>query len=124
MFSQDKQKSSQRKIHKSLAKQFIEIPLIIRLLLMNKDDFMIYYLLYAIDMSNVKKQNLAQIALRTNTTNFVRIYNIIQQHDESTRKSIIESSLKKFDRNDLSEEIKNTFLTDLDIPTQDILKFL
>ena len=85
---------------------------------------MIYYLLYAIDMSNVKKQNLAQIALRTNTTNFVRIYNIIQQHDESTRKSIIESSLKKFDRNDLSEEIKNTFLTDLDIPTQDILKFL
>lgn len=91
---------------------------------MNKDDFMIYYLLYAIDMSNVRKQNLAQIALKTNTTNFVRIYNIIQQHDESTRKSIIESSLKKFDRNDLSEEIKNTFLTDLDIPTQDILNFL
>ena len=124
MFSQDKQKSSQRKIHKSLAKQFIEIPLIIRLQLMNKDDFMIYYLLYAIDMSNVKKQNLAQIALKTDATNFVRIYNIIQQHDESTRKSIIESSLKKFDRNDLSEEIKNTFLTDLDIPTQDILNFL
>lgn len=91
---------------------------------MNKDDFMIYYLLYAIDMSNVKKQNLSQIALKTDATNFVRIYNIIQQHDESTRKSIIESSLKKFDRNDLSEEIKNTFLTDLDIPTQDILKFL
>ena len=85
---------------------------------------MIYYLLYAIDMSNVKKQNLSQIALKTDATNFVRIYNIIQQHDESTRKSIIESSLKKFDRNDLSEEIKNTFLTDLDIPTQDILKFL
>ena len=124
MFSQDKQKSSQRKIHKSLAKQFIEIPLIIRLQLMNKDDFMIYYLLYAIDMSNVRKQNLAQIALKTDATNFVRIYNIIQQHDESTRKSIIESSLKKFDRKDLSEEIKNTFLTDLDIPTQDILKFL
>ena len=124
MFSQDKQKSSQRKIHKSLAKQFIEIPLIIRLQLMNKDDFMIYYLLYAIDMSNVKKQNLSQIALKTDTTNFVRIYNIIQQHDESTRKSIIESSLKKFDRKDLSEEIKNTFLTDLDISTQDILKFL
>ncbi len=91
---------------------------------MNKDDFMIYYLLYAIDMSNVKKQNLAQIALKTDATNFVRIYNIIQQHDESTRKSIIESSLKKFDRKDLSEEIKNTFLTDLDIPTQDILNFL
>ena len=124
MFSQDKQKSSQRKIHKSLAKQFIEIPLIIRLQLMNKDDFMIYYLLYAIDMSSVRKQNLAQIALKTDATNFVRIYNIIQQHDESTRKSIIESSLKKFDRKDLSEEIKNTFLTDLDIPTQDILKFL
>ena len=124
MFSQDKQKSSQRKIHKSLAKQFIEIPLIIRLQLMNKDDFMIYYLLYAIDMSNVKKQNLSQIALKTDATNFVRIYNIIQQHDESTRKSIIESSLKKFDRNDLSEEIKNTFLTDLDISTHDILNFL
>ena len=124
MFSQDKQKSSQRKIHKSLAKQFIEIPLIIRLLLMNKDDFMIYYLLYAIDMSNVRKQNLAQIALKTDATNFVRIYNIIQQHDESTRKSIIESSLKKFDRKDLSEEIKNTFLTDLDISTHDILNFL
>lgn len=91
---------------------------------MNKDDFMIYYLLYAIDISNVKKQNLSQIALKTDATNFVRIYNIIQQHDESTRKSIIESSLKKFDRKDLSEEIKNTFLTDLDIPTQDILKFL
>ena len=124
MFSQDKQKSSQRKIHKSLAKQFIEIPLIIRLQLMNKDDFMIYYLLYAIDMSNVKKQNLAQISLKTDATNFVRIYNIIQQHDESTRKSIIESSLKKFDRKDLSEEIKNTFLTDLDISTHDILNFL
>ena len=124
MFSQDKQKSSQRKIHKSLAKQFIEIPLIIRLQLMNKDDFMIYYLLYAIDMSNVKKQNLSQIALKTDATNFVRIYNIIQQHDESTRKSIIESSLKKFDRKDLSEEIKNTFLTDLDISTHDILNFL
>ena len=124
MFSQDKQKSSQRKIHKSLAKQFIEIPLIIRLQLMNKDDFMIYYLLYAIDMSSVRKQNLAQIALKTDATNFVRIYNIIQQHDESTRKSIIESSLKKFDRNDLSEEIKNTFLTDLDISTHDILNFL
>lgn len=91
---------------------------------MNKDDFMIYYLLYAIDMSNVKKQNLAQIALKTDATNFVRIYNIIQQHDESTRKSIIESSLKKFDRKDLSEEIKNTFLTDLDISTHDILNFL
>ena len=26
IFSQDKQKSSQRKIHKSLAKQFVEIP--------------------------------------------------------------------------------------------------
>lgn len=91
---------------------------------MNKDDFMIYYLLYAIDMSNVKKQNLSQIALKTDATNFVRIYNIIQQHDESTRKSIIESSLKKFDRNDLSEEIKNTFLTDLDISTHDILNFL
>lgn len=85
---------------------------------------MIYYLLYAIDMSNVKKQNLAQIALKTDATKFVRIYNIIQQHDESTRKSIIESSLKKFDRNDLSEEIKNTFLTDLDISTHDILNFL
>ena len=85
---------------------------------------MIYYLLYAIDMSNVKKQNLAQIALKTDATNFVRIYNIIQQHDESTRKSIIESSLKKFDRKDLSEEIKNTFLTDLDISTHDILNFL
>lgn len=91
---------------------------------MNKDDFMIYYLLYAIDMSNVRKQNLAQIALKTDATNFVRIYNIIQQHDESTRKSIIESSLKKFDRKDLSEEIKNTFLTDLDISTHDILNFL
>lgn len=91
---------------------------------MNKDDFMIYYLLYAIDMSNVKKQNLSQIALKTDATNFVRIYNIIQQHDESTRKSIIESSLKKFDRKDLSEEIKNTFLTDLDISTHDILNFL
>ena len=124
MFSQDKQKSSQRKIHKSLAKQFIEIPLIIRLQLMNKDDFMIYYLLYAIDMSSVRKQNLAQISLKTDATNFVRIYNIIQQHDESTRKSIIESSLKKFDRKDLSEEIKNTFLTDLDISTHDILNFL
>lgn len=85
---------------------------------------MIYYLLYAIDMSNVRKQNLAQIALKTDATNFVRIYNIIQQHDESTRKSIIESSLKKFDRKDLSEEIKNTFLTDLDISTHDILNFL
>ncbi len=91
---------------------------------MNKDDFMIYYLLYAIDMSNVRKQNLSQIALKTDAINFVKIYNIIQQHDESTRKSTIESSLKIFEKNDLIEEIKNTLLTDSDISTQDILNFL
>lgn len=91
---------------------------------MNKEDFMIYYLLYAIDMSNVRKQNLSQIALKTDTTNFVRIYNIIQQHDEPTRKSIIESLLKKFNKNDLIEEIKNIFFNDSDISIQDILNFL
>lgn len=91
---------------------------------MNKEDFMIYYLLYAIDMSNVRKQNLSQIALKTDTTNFVRIYNIIQQHDEPTRKSIIESLLKKINKNDLIEEIKNIFFNDSDISIQDILNFL
>ena len=86
---------------------------------MNKKEYLIYCLLYAIDAANVKKQNLVQMALKTDSVDFVKIYNLIQQHDEATRKDIIASCRKDFDKNELIEEIKNTFLLELESSVQE-----
>ena len=86
---------------------------------MDKDEFLIYSLLYAIDAADVKKQNLVQMALKTDAVNFVRIYNIIQQHDEATRKSIITSNLNNLNKDEIVEEIRNTFLSDFETEIQE-----
>ena len=86
---------------------------------MNREEYLIYCLLYAIDVANVKKQNLVQMALKTDSVSFVKIYNLIQQQDEATRKNIIASMQNDFDKEDLIEEIKNTFLSELDLSIQE-----
>ena len=86
---------------------------------MNKEEYLIYCLLCAIDAANVKKQNLVQMALKTDSVNFVKIYNLIQQHDEATRKNIVASMQNDFDKNELIEEIRNTFLLELDSSIQE-----
>ena len=48
---------------------------------MNREEYLVYCLLYAIDAANVKKQNLVQMSLKVDTAIFVKIYNIIQQQD-------------------------------------------
>ena len=87
--------------------------------IMNREEYLIYCLLYAIDAANVKKQNLVQMALKTDSVSFVKIYNLIQQQDEATRKNIIASMQNDFDKEDLIEEIKNTFLSELDLSIQE-----
>lgn len=86
---------------------------------MNKKEYLIYCLLYAIDAANVKKQNLVQMALKTDSVDFVKTYNLIQQHDEATRKNIIASCQNDFDKNELIEEIKNIFLSELETSIQE-----
>ena len=86
---------------------------------MKREEYLIYCLLYAIDAANVKKQNLVQMSLKVNTVTFVKIYNIIQQHDEATRKDTMASYADMFDKNELVAEIKNTFLTDLEPSIQE-----
>lgn len=86
---------------------------------MNKEEFLIYCLLYAVDAAGVKKQNLVQMSLKTDTVVFVKIYNMIQQHDESTRKSLISSMLNSFDNNEMIDDIKNTFLLDMEPSLQE-----
>mgnify|MGYP003391785950 CR=1 FL=1 len=86
---------------------------------MKREEFLIYYLLYAIDAASIKKQNLVQMALKTDAVTFVRIYNIIQQQDETARKSIITSNLNNFNKEEIIEEIKNVFLKDFEIEIQE-----
>ena len=88
---------------------------------MNKEEYLIYCLLYAIDAENVKKQNLVQMALKTDSVSFVKIYNLIQQHDEAVRKNIIASMQNDFDKNELIEEIRNTYLLELDPSIQECI---
>ena len=87
--------------------------------IMNREEYLIYCLLHAIDVANVKKQNLVQMALKTDSVSFVKIYNLIQQHDEATRKNIIASMQNDFDKEDLIEEIKNTFLLEFETSIQE-----
>ena len=86
---------------------------------MNREEYLIYCLLYAIDAANVKKQNLVQMSLKVDTVSFVKIYTLIQQHDEASRKNIISSMQNEFDKNELIEEIKNTFLMELETSIQE-----
>lgn len=86
---------------------------------MKKSEFLIYCLLYAADAANVKKQNLVQMSLKVDTVTFVKIYNLIQQHDETSRKEMISSMLNDYNKNELIEEIKNTFLLELETSIQE-----
>ena len=86
---------------------------------MNREEYLIYCLLYAIDAAKVKKQNLVQMSLKVDTVCFVKIYNLIQHHDEETRKNTISFWLKDFDREEVVEEIKNTFLMELEDSIQE-----
>jgi hypothetical protein len=86
---------------------------------MNREEYLIYCLLYAIDTANVKKQNLVQMALMTDSVSFVKIYNLIQQHDEATRKNIIALYRNDFNESEIIDEIKNTFLSELEISIQE-----
>ena len=86
---------------------------------MNKEEFLIYCLLYAVDAAGVKKQNLVQMSLKADAVVFVKIYNMIQQQDETTRKSLLDSMLKSFDKNEIIEDIKNTFLLDMEPSLQE-----
>ncbi|MBO7288000.1 MAG: hypothetical protein J6U85_07210 [Bacteroidales bacterium] len=86
---------------------------------MNREEYLIYCLLYAIDAANVKKQNLVQMALMTDSVSFVKIYNLIQQHDEATRKNIIALYRNDFNESEIIDEIKNTFLSELEISIQE-----
>ena len=86
---------------------------------MNKKESLIYSLLYAVDVANVKKQNLVQMALKVDAVDFVRIYNLIQQQDETTRINTINSMLKDFNKDELIQEIKDTFLIELESSIQE-----
>ena len=86
---------------------------------MNKEEFLIYCLFYAVDAADVKKQNLVQMALKADAVVFVKIYNMIQQQDEATRKSLLDSMLKSFNKNEVIEDIKNTFLLDMEPSLQE-----
>lgn len=86
---------------------------------MNKEEFLIYCLLYAVDAAGVKKQNLVQMSLKADAVVFVKIYNMIQQQDETTRKSLLDSTLKPFNKNEIIEDIKNTFLLDMEPSLQE-----
>ena len=86
---------------------------------MNKEEFLIYCLLYAVDAADVKKQNLVQMALKADAVVFVKIYNMIQQQDEAARKSLLDSMLKSFNKNEVIEDIKNTFLLDMEPSLQE-----
>ena len=86
---------------------------------MNKEEYLIYCLLCAIDAANVKKQNLVQMALKADSVDFVKIYNLIQQQDEATRKTIIASYQNDFNKSEIIEKIKTTFLSELDFSIQE-----
>ena len=92
---------------------------------MNREEYLVYCLLYAIDAANVKKQNLVQMSLKVDTVSFVKVYNFIQQHDEETRKNIIANHADLYDKKEMIEEIKNTFLSELDPSIQEsVCKYL
>ena len=92
---------------------------------MNREEYLIYCLLYAIDAANIKKQNLVQMSLKVDTVSFVKVYNLIQQHDEETRKNIIANHADLYDKKEMIEEIKITFLSELEPSIQEkICKYL
>lgn len=86
---------------------------------MNREEFLIYCLLYAIDVAGIKKQNLVQMALKVDAVSFVRIYNIIQQQDEATRKSFVTNNLNIYNKDEIRKEIKDIFLADMEYDIQE-----
>ena len=92
---------------------------------MNREEYLVYCLLYAIDAANIKKQNLVQMSLKVDTVSVVKVYNLIQQHDEETRKNIIANHADLYDKKEMIEEIKITFLSELEPSIQEkICKYL
>lgn len=77
---------------------------------MNRKEFLIYCLLDAFDVAGIKKQNLVQMALKVDTVTFVKIYNIIQQHDADLRKEIININKVKLG---VSEEEIESFIKEI-----------
>jgi aminoglycoside N3'-acetyltransferase len=65
------------------------------------------------------------MSLKVDTVNFVKIYNVIQQQDEATRKNVIAKHADLYDKNEMMEEIRNTFLSELDPSIQEsVCKYL
>ena len=92
---------------------------------MKREEYLVYCLLYAIDAANVKKQNLVHMSLKVDTVSFVKIYNVIQHHDEATRKNTIAKHADLYDKSEMIEEIRNTFLSELEPSIQEsICKYL
>jgi hypothetical protein len=65
------------------------------------------------------------MSLKVDTVNFVKIYNVIQQQDEATRKNVIAKHADLYDKNEMMEEIRITFLSELEPSIQEkICKYL
>jgi F0F1-type ATP synthase delta subunit len=65
------------------------------------------------------------MSLKVDTVSFVKVYNLIQQHDEETRKNIIANHADLYDKKEMIEEIKITFLSELEPSIQEkICKYL
>ncbi len=88
---------------------------------MKREEFIIYYLLYAFDAANIKKQNLVEMAIKVEPVTFVRIYNVIQQHDECRRKSTISSMLKEYRQEEIIDELSSSFLKDAESSIQEAI---
>ena len=70
-----------------------------------KEEFLIYCLLDAVDKDvDFRKQNLVAISENLDTVIFVKIYNVIQQHDVSMRDEVINMNKVKHSISD--EEVK------------------
>lgn len=63
---------------------------------MNKEEFLIYCLLYAFDAAGIKKQNLVQMALRTDTVGFVKVYNRYALDGEEARLNSVEAGKESY----------------------------
>ena len=71
-----------------------------------KEEFLIYCLLDAVDKdADFRKQNLVGIAEKLDAVTFVKIYNVIQQHDALIREEIVNINKVKHSLTD--EEVKS-----------------
>lgn len=73
-----------------------------------KEEFLIYCLLDAVDKdADFRKQNLVGIAEKLDAVTFVKIYNVIQQHDALIREEIVNINKVK---HSLTDEEINAFV--------------